>query len=114
MRVALTMEEREARVRQILAFPATTPNQAVADATGYARETVRRVRFGLIDADVLPELPRLVIGQGNALCHQCVQWNGGMGSSRNNRRGRCALGIPECSLEGTLWARSCGAFCRRS
>ena len=110
MRVALTMEEREARVRRILAFSPTASNADVASATGYVRETVRRVRFGLIDADVLPELPRLELGVGNVFCHQCVQW--GPGDVHGNSRGRCALGIPECSLEGTRWARVCSAFHR--
>ena len=108
-----TPEERKARVRAILAYPATVSTRTIVEATGHARETVRRVRFGLKDADVLPDLPRLVPGIGNAFCHQCVQWESSNDPNRN-RSGRCMLGIPEAILEGRRWARSCGAFLRRS
>lgn len=112
----LSHEEREARVRQILSFPAGAPHAAVSAATGYSRETVRRVRFGMLWADVLPQLERMERDGADARCHQCVQWEPRGERSiveAGDRRGCCALGIPECATEGMTWARGCGAFSRR-
>jgi hypothetical protein len=110
----LSLRQKEARVRAILAHPFTATHAAVAAATGFDREIVRRIRVGARYADLLPELERMEPERLDARCHQCVQWEPCKVKVSGERLGRCTLGIPECRSDGQTWARGCGAFSRRS
>lgn len=112
--VAFSADQREQCVRAILSFPAGVRHAVIAAQTGINRETVRRVRYGRLWAQVLPELARLEPETTLDRCQQCVQFIPCRSSVEGIRRGRCALGIPECVTEGPTWARGCGAFSRAS
>jgi len=102
----LSLRQKEARVRAILAHPFTATHAAVAAALGLRRHTVRKIRFGLQWPEVLPELERLEERHSGAYCYRCTHWS-------EKGEGSCTLGIPEAALEGQLAARGCGAFSRR-
>lgn len=107
-------------VRVILNRPCEQGNQVIATELGLQRETVRRVRFGYLWRDVLPELERLEAGRGGLRrirsCEHCVHWKAGRIESmehgvRVRRIGLCTLDIPE-SIH-PKFARGCGAFTER-
>jgi hypothetical protein len=105
---AFTPEQREERVRLILAFPPTATHLHIAEQTGISRETVRRVRVGQMWAKVAPELERMEPDQSSRQCRWCIHWEPRAAAGR----GCCGLGIPEPQTDGQTYARGCGAFTR--
>jgi hypothetical protein len=114
---SFTPERRESVTAAILNAPAEQTHKLVGDAIGVSPETVRKVRFGLMWFDVLPNLPRLdysVRVRGHGLtCVLCVHWTPTPYRMRFDgedirRRGVCDLAIPE-SVD-VRYARGCGAF----
>jgi hypothetical protein len=97
-----TDSAKEAIVRAVLTAPPGMSNQATADATGCNRESVRRIRLGILWGDVLPRLPRFTAANYTARCTACVQWTGET----------CGLEIPEAA-ENPRYARECSAFMRQ-
>ena len=104
-------------VKAILDAPCEQGHVTIGDQLGLNRETVRRVRFGYLWKNVLPELERLEIGTGGSArirnCEQCVHWKPGRidfleHGVRTRRTGVCTLDIPE-SIH-PKYARGCGAF----
>ena len=93
-----TAESKERIVRAVLTAPPGMSNQALADATGCNRESVRRIRLGILWADVLPDLPRFTPARFSARCTSCALWDGG-----------CGLEIPEAA-ENPRYARECSAY----
>ena len=112
-----TQERRESVTRAILDAPVEYAHKLVAQSLGVSPETVRKVRFGLMWADVLPHLERLdpslrVRGHG-LTCTLCVHWTPTPYRIRFDgedlrRRGICDLAIPESA--DIRYARGCGAF----
>ena len=106
-------EEREEITRAVLDTPVEVAARAIGEKLSLKRETVRRIRVGLMWADVLPEIPRITTEQMALRCDQCLHWIEQPYRERDEdsdirRTGRCSLGIPEaCSV---LFARGCGAF----
>ena len=102
---------REATVRAVLSQPPDLSLAEISEITGINRDTVRRIRLGLIWSDVLPEMDRMTAEQSSRRCQACVQWVPPSGTGREHRYGRCHLGIQEAT-ETQTWARGCGAFMR--
>ena len=102
---------RESTVRLILGQPPNLSLAEISELTGIDRDTVRRIRLGLIYADVAPELDRMTAEESSRRCWACVQWVPPSGTGREHRYGRCHLGIQEAT-ETQTWARGCGAFMR--
>ena len=102
---------RESTVRQVLTQPPNLSLAEISKLTGIDRDTVRRIRLGLIWSDVLQDLPRMTAEESSRRCWACVQWVAPSGSGREHRYGRCHLGIQEAT-ETQTWARGCGAFMR--
>ena len=103
----------EAKVRAVLTQPPNLSLAEIAELTGIHPNTVRRIRLGLIHADVLPEMDRMTAEESSRRCWSCVQWVPPSGIGREHRYGRCHLGIQEAT-ETQTWARGCGAFMRAS
>jgi hypothetical protein len=104
-------------VRAILEAPCEQGHVTIADELGLHRETVRRVRFGYLWKNILPELERLEAGSGGLsrirTCEHCVHWKPGRfevyeHGERIRRIGLCTLDIPESVHP--KYARGCGAF----
>ena len=107
-------------VQTILEEPCEKGHQTIATQLGMHRETVRRIRFGYLWRDVLPEMERLEAGRGGLgrirTCEHCTHWNPGRFDSmqhgvRLRRLGLCTLDIPES--QHPKFARGCGAFTER-
>ena len=90
--------EREALTRKVLAMPIETSHATVSAQCGIQRETVRKIRFGTINADVALDMERYDKDSFKRTCPQCQHWG----------RERCTLGIPEA--QHVLYARGCGAY----
>jgi transcriptional regulator with XRE-family HTH domain len=103
---------REATVRTVLSQPPDLSFAQISELTGIHRDTVRRIRLGLIYADVLPEIARMTLEESRRQCSGCVQWDGPVGPGGSDRYGSCKLGIPEAT-ETQTWARGCGAYMAR-
>ena len=101
----------EAKVRAVLIQPPNLSLAEITELTGIHSDTVRRIRLGLIHADVLPEMDRMTAEESSRRCWSCVQWVPPSGIGRERRYGRCHLGIEEAT-ETQTWARGCGAFHR--
>jgi len=102
---------REATVRAVLSQPPDFSLVQISEITGIDRDTVRRIRLGLIWSDVLPDMERMTAEESSRRCQACVQWVQPSGTGREHRYGRCHLGIQEAT-ETQAWARGCGAFMR--
>ena len=102
---------REATVRAVLSQPPNLSLAEISELTGIDRDTVRRIRLGLIWSDVLPDMERMTAEESSRRCWACVQWVAPSGTGREHRYGRCHLGIQEAT-ETQTWARGCGAFMR--
>lgn len=100
----LTDEQKAVAVRAVLEHSPVESHLAVAESLGIARDTVMRIRFGQLYADVLPELERLDPSKKGAYCYRCTHWG------KKRVGGDCTLGIPEAAIEGSLYARGCGAY----
>jgi hypothetical protein len=105
--------ERIAIVRTILEAPPEASHQDLSDVVHLSRETVRRIRYGLIDADILPDLPRLEADVLTRRCSHCIHYV--PEEDREQQRERGGGRIPPCDLgfeESRLFtfARSCGWF----
>ena len=99
----LTDEQKAVAVRAVLEHSPVESHLAVSESVGIARDTVMRIRFGQIYADVLPELERLDPSKKGAYCYRCIHWS-------RDGDGCCSLGIPEATNDGQLYARGCGAY----
>ena len=102
---------REATVGAVLSQPPDFSLVQISEITGIDRDTVRRIRLGLIWSDVLPDMERMTAEKSSRRCWSCVQWVPPSGTGREHRYGRCHLGIQEAT-ETQTWARGCGAFMR--
>lgn len=95
------LERREAIVRAVLAD--TRSASVCAAEVGVSREAVRKVRHGMMWADVLPHLPRMDRTISGRTCNQCEHF----------APGRCLLEIPEFASShrsGYRFARYCPSF----
>jgi hypothetical protein len=107
-------------VKAILDAPCEQGHATIADQLDLNRETVRRIRFGYLWKNVLPDMERLETGRGGLdrirTCEHCIHWKHGRIESmehgvRVRRIGLCTLDIPE-SIH-PKFARGCGAFTER-
>ena len=105
----LTQEQLIDKVSRILSYPPMASHASIAAETGFDREIIRRIRFGIKYNHILPELPRMEQSAAKVKCSQCIQWYLPK-DVEDDRYGDCSLGIPECKLHGQNWARGCGAF----
>ena len=112
-----TLAEREELTIAVLNAPANQTHRAVGESLGISRETVRRVRYGIMWASIRPDIERLTQTLGTpgrgTRCDQCVHWKPERIRDRSHgsdmkRLGICTLGIPESI--SPLYARGCGAF----
>lgn len=103
-------EDRLAIVRLILEAPIDASHKDLAVQVNLDRETVRRIRYGLLDAHLLPDLPRLEANILRRRCTHCVHVipdeerrlpDGGY-------KAPCGLGFEESRV--ITYARGCGAF----
>ena len=95
---AFTADRKAAIVRAVLSAPPSQSNHALGQIVGVNRESVRRIRIGILWADVLPDLPRFTPARYAARCTSCSLWDG-----------VCGLGIPEAA-ENPRYARECSAY----
>ena len=105
-----TTEERAALTREVLLSPIESTDQAIATRVGLRRETVRKIRYGKVNADVATDLPRLEPGALSRRCNQCKFFLVENYRKRDDdsRKPVCDLGIEESKL--IAYARGCGAF----
>ena len=109
----LTADRREEITRFVLRSPIETSSRIIGDELGLNRETIRRIRIGMVWPDVLPNIPRITSEQMKLRCNQCLHYIADRKYERidgiNTRtNGRCTLGIPEA--KDIVFARGCGAF----
>ena len=69
-----TTAEREALTRTVLESPASWTLQRVADHVGIHKDTVRRIRYGLMNADVAVDLPRFSPEIMRRSCTRCLHF----------------------------------------
>ena len=105
-----TTAEREAITRAVLEAPASWSLQRVADLVGIHRDTARRIRYGLMNADVVLDLPRLDPKIMRRSCAGCTHF-----SFNPDRRhvvgdviGTCDFEFPESS--DINYARECNSY----
>ena len=110
IRTRRSQEEREAMTRAILEAPIEMSHQAIAVKVGLQRETVRKIRYGIVNADLLPELPRLELGALTRSCTDCIHFKRHVIRTRvkGERIGFCQLDFVEG--EDLAYARGCAAF----
>lgn len=107
-----TVDERTEITRIVLESPIEMSHQKIADKVGLQRETVRQIRYGIINADVAVELPRFAPNALNRRCSQCRFF---LPENHRKREGANHIPLPVCDLgidESRLltYARGCGAF----
>lgn len=95
---AFPLERKQQIVQAVLSAPPGMSNHVLGRAVGVNRESVRRIRLGMLWADVLPALPRYSPERFTVRCTGCALWDGA-----------CGLGIPEAA-ENPRYARECSAF----
>ena len=102
--------EREALTIAILEAPIEMSHKAISEKVGLHRSTVALIRYGSINADVAPHLPRLEPGALARLCTDCVHFTRHVVRSHRQGEhvGECGLGFIEA--EDLNYARGCGAF----
>ena len=105
-----TLAEREALTIAVLGAPIEMSHAAVGQRVGLHRDTVRQVRYGIINADVATHLPRLEQGTFAQVCTTCVHFTRYPPRSRTqgDRVGECDMGFAEAA--DLNYARGCGAF----
>ena len=105
-----TDAEREALTIAVLEAPIELSHGAVGKRVGLHRDTVRQVRYGIINRDVAVHLQRLEPGTFGRVCTGCVHFNRYSARARNQggHVGECGLGFVEA--EDLTYARGCGAF----
>lgn len=110
MRIHRSDTEREAITRAILESPIEMSHQAIATQVGLQRETVRKIRYGMINTDVLPGYPRLEPGALARSCTDCIHFTRHAVRRRieGERVGLCDMGFAES--ENLTYARGCAAF----
>jgi hypothetical protein len=109
----LTTPEREEIIRFILDSPIELSSNNIGAEVGMNRETIRRIRVGILWPEILPQKPRVTSEQMKLRCNQClhyveVQKREIVDGVDFRHKGRCTLGIPEASE--IIFARGCGAF----
>lgn len=105
-----TLEERLPVVRLILEAPIDVSHHEIAVQVNLSRETVRRIRYGLLDADLLPELPRFSPEDFRRRCSQCVHVipDEERELPDGSYKPPCGLGFEES--RAITYARGCGAY----
>jgi hypothetical protein len=101
-------------IRKVLIAPPETTNDELAAKYRASREWIRRVRRGIIQADLFPELPRITESSNKHLCSHCVHFIF-KDFRRDNvrRKGVCGLGHNEAESIGIRYGIGCGAFMPR-
>jgi hypothetical protein len=102
--------EREAITLAVLRAPIEMSHQAIATQVGLQRETVRKIRYGMINKDVVPHIPRLEPGTLKRTCLDCVHFTRIPLPKHcvGAKIGKCDLGFFES--EELTYARGCPAF----
>ena len=110
IRTRRSQEEREAITRTILESPIEMSHQAIAVQVGLQRETVRKIRYGMVNADLLPNLPRLDPGILTRSCTDCLHFTRHIVPRKveGEQVGVCDMGFFES--ENLTYARGCPAF----
>ena len=105
-----TDAEREALTIAVLEAPIELSHGAVGKRVGLHRDTVRQIRYGIINAAVAVHLPRMEPGTLARLCTDCVHFTRHVVRSHRQGEhvGECGLGFIEA--EDLNYARGCGAF----
>ena len=106
LRPAFTPDHREWLVREILAAPQDVRHTELGQQLGVSRETVRRVRFGIMWPTVAPELERQPRERTGALCTGCRLFGA--------KAAACSQGYPEAFNDdgdaNLRYAQQCPAF----
>lgn len=106
LRTAFTPDHREWLVREILAAPQEVRHTELGQQLGCSRETVRRVRFGLMWGGIAPELERQPRERTGAVCTGCRLFEA--------KASTCSQGYPEAFHDGgeanLRYAQQCPAF----
>ena len=102
--------EREAITIAVLEAPIELSHKAIGVKVGLHRSTVALIRYGSINADVAPHLPRLEPGALARFCTDCLHFTRHSVRSHHNGEqvGSCDLGFAES--EHLTYARGCAAF----
>ena len=106
-----TDAERERITAAVLEAPIEMSHAAVGKRVGVHRDTVRQVRYGIINLDVAVHLPRLEPGTFERTCTVCVhfiRYPASQSRTQGDRVGECGMGFVEA--EDFIYARGCGAF----
>ena len=106
-----SLEERTEITRFVLEAPIEASHQSIAvQLRTISRDTVRQIRYGIINADILPEIPRLEKGCLDRTCSSCVHFNAAGYSMRGKPeyKGVCDLGFAES--QDMTCARGCPAY----
>jgi hypothetical protein len=105
-----TTEEREALTLAILESPIEMSHREIGLRVGLQRETVRKIRYGMINNDILPDVPRLEPGALKRTCTECIHFTRHAVRQRveGERVGKCDMGFAES--ENLTYARGCAAF----
>ena len=104
-------DEREALTIAVLEAPLEMSHSAVATQVGVHRDTVRQVRYGIINRDCAVHLQRLEPGTFERICPGCVhfiRYPASQSRTQGDRVGECGMGFVEA--EDFNYARGCGAF----
>lgn len=106
------LQKLEDRVRTVLEAPFSLTNAELSRRLGWTRESVRRIRVGILHPNILPDLPRQE-RERTQKCWQCAlanrnrRFNGGYHGEFHLW---CSLGYPE-SVD-PIYAVECPAFTR--
>lgn len=102
--------EREAITIAVLECPIEMSHGEVGKRVGLHRDTVRQVRYGIINATLAPHLPRMEPGTLTRCCTHCVHFTRPAVRSHQPgaQVGTCDMGFSEA--ENLAYARGCGAF----
>jgi hypothetical protein len=105
-----TDAEREALTIAVLEAPIEMSHGALGKRVGLHRDTVRQIRYGIINAAVAVHLPRMEPGTLARLCTDCVHFTRHVVRSHRQGEhvGECDMGFIEA--EDLNYARGCGAF----
>ena len=105
-----TDAEREAITIAVLEAPIEMSHREVGKQVSLHRDTVRQIRYGVINTDIAPHLQRLEPGTFTRCCTGCVHFTRYAVRSRltGMALGRCDLGFVEST--DLTYARGCGAF----
>ena len=106
LRTAFTPDHREWLVREILAAPQEVRHTELGQQLGCSRETVRRVRFGLMWGGIAPELERQPRERTGAVCTGCRLFEA--------KASTCSQGYPRRSMTEARQTSGTPSSARRS